>query len=133
MEPRASTARLWVHQQRRLTSSKPSIHVDEDHMPPPASPGPEADVRRHRDGRRIVRLEVSGDVDPAVAPRVEHAIHDVAAERPAVLVVDLRGVSAFESASLVRVLDALQAVRRTDLAVAVMPGAITVRSVLQYR
>ena len=102
-------------------------------MPQPASPGPEAGVRRHRDGRHIVRLEVSGDVDPAVAPRVEHAIHDVAAERPAVLVVDLRRVAAFDSASLARVLDALQAVRRADLAVAVMPGATTVRGVLQHR
>jgi hypothetical protein len=31
------------------------------------------------------------------------------------------------------VLDALQAVRCADLAVAVMPGATTVRSVLQHR
>lgn len=79
----------------------------------------------------MVRLEVNGDVDPAAAPRVEHAIHDVAAERPAVLVVDLRGVSAVDSASLTRVLDALRAVRRGGLTVAVMPGATTVRSVLQ--
>ena len=102
-------------------------------MPPPASPGPEAGVRRHRVGRRIVRLEVSGDVDPAAAPRVEHAIHDVASERPAVLVVDLRGVRAVDSASLARVLDALRAVRRAGLTVAVMPSATTVRRVLQHR
>lgn len=101
-------------------------------MPPPASPGPAAGLRRHRDGRRIVRLEVSGDVDSAVAPTVEHAIHDVAAERPAVLVVDLRGVSAIDSASLARVLDALRAVKRAGLTVAVMPSATTVRSVLQH-
>ena len=50
----------------------------------------------------MVRLEVNGDVDPAAAPRVEDAIHDVAAERPAVLVVDLRGISAVDSASLAR-------------------------------
>ena len=102
-------------------------------MPPPASPGPEADVRRHGDGRRIVRLELVGDVDPGLTPRVEHAIRDVAAERPAVLVVDLRGVSAVDSACLERVLDALRAVGRAGLTVAVMPGATTARSVIALK
>lgn len=100
-------------------------------MPPPASPGPEAYVRRHADGRRIVRLELTGHVDSAVTPRVEHAIRDVVAEQPAVLIMDLRGVSTVNSTSLAQVLDVLRAVGRAGLAVAVMPGPTTLQSVLQ--
>ena len=92
-------------------------------MAVPLSPG----VRYHRDGGHTVRLELTGPVDPASVGR---AIRDVAAEGPGVLLMDLRRIASVDPASLTRVLDALRAVRRDGVTVAVMPGATTVRRVL---
>ena len=87
-------------------------------------------VRYHRDGGHMVRLELTGAVDPA---SVDRAIRGVAAERPSALVLDLRRVSSVDSDGLTRVLDALRGVGSDGLKVAVIPGVTTVRRVLQLR
>ena len=87
-------------------------------------------VRYHRDSGHMVRLELTGAVDPA---SVDRAIRGAAAERPSTLVLDLRRVSSVDSDSLARVLDALRGVGSDGLKVAVIPGVTTVRRVLQLR
>src|SRR5918911_381398 len=52
------------------------------------------------------RIIVSGELDMETGPRLDEEIRQAEAERPAVLVLDLRGVTFFDSTGLQLVLDA---------------------------
>ena len=68
------------------------------------------------------RLLVSGELDMETGPRLDEQIREVEAQRPAVLVLDLRGVSFFDSTGLQLVLDADVRAREEGRRFVVLPG-----------
>ena len=68
------------------------------------------------------RLLVSGELDMETGPRLDEQIRAVEAQRPAVLVLDLRGVSFFDSTGLQLVLDADVRAREEGRRFVVLPG-----------
>jgi anti-anti-sigma factor len=68
------------------------------------------------------RLLVRGELDMETGPRLDEQIRDVEAQRPAVLVLDLREVSFFDSTGLQLVLDADVRAREEGRRFVVLPG-----------
>ena len=68
------------------------------------------------------RLLVRGELDMETGPRLDVEIRAVEAEGPAVLVLDLRGVSFFDSTGLQLVLDADVRAREEGRRFVVLPG-----------
>lgn len=77
-----------------------------------------------------VVVTVTGEVDAATAPELRHVLDDVLADRPAVVVVDLRGVSLLASAGLAALIAAHdQAVLDTRLRIVATDTTPAMRSV----
>jgi len=68
------------------------------------------------------RIIVRGELDMETGPRLDEEIRGVEAEGPAVLVLDLRGVSFFDSTGLQLVLDADVRAREEGRRFVVLPG-----------
>ena len=68
------------------------------------------------------RLLVRGELDMETGPRLDEQIREVEAQRPAVLVLDLREVSFFDSTGLQLVLDADVRAREEGRRFVVLPG-----------
>ena len=68
------------------------------------------------------RILVRGELDMETGPRLDEELRDVEAERPAVLVLDLRDVSFFDSTGLQLVLDADVRAREEGRRFVVLPG-----------
>ena len=68
------------------------------------------------------RILVRGELDMETGPRLDEEIRDVEAQRPAVLVLDLRDVSFFDSTGLQLVLDADVRAREEGRRFVVLPG-----------
>ncbi len=69
-----------------------------------------------------VRILVRGELDMETGPRLDEEIRHVEAEGPAVLVLDLREVSFFDSTGLQLVLDADVRAREEGRRFVVLPG-----------
>ena len=76
------------------------------------------------------RVIVGGELDMETGPRLDEEIRQAEAERPAVLVLDLRGVSFFDSTGLQLVLDADVRAREEGRRFVVLPGDGEPRRVL---
>ena len=68
------------------------------------------------------RILVRGELDMETGPRLDEELRGAEAERPAVLVLDLRGVSFFDSTGLQLVLDADVRAREEGRRFVVLPG-----------
>ena len=68
------------------------------------------------------RIVVRGELDMETGPRLDVEIRDVEAQQPAVLVLDLRSVSFFDSTGLQLVLDADVRAREEGRRFVVLPG-----------
>ena len=68
------------------------------------------------------RLLVRGELDMETGPRLDEQIRELEAQRPAVLVLDLREVSFFDSTGLQLVLDADVRAREEGRRFVVLPG-----------
>ena len=68
------------------------------------------------------RILVRGELDMETGPRLEAELRHAEAERPAVLVLDLREVSFFDSTGLQLVLDADVRAREEGRRFVVLPG-----------
>jgi anti-anti-sigma factor len=68
------------------------------------------------------RILVRGELDMETGPRLAEEIRSVEADRPAVLVLDLREVSFFDSTGLQLVLDADVRAREEGRRFVVLPG-----------
>jgi anti-sigma B factor antagonist len=68
------------------------------------------------------RVVVAGELDMETGPRLDEEIRQAEAERPAVLVLDLRAVSFFDSTGLQLVLDADVRAREEGRRFVVLPG-----------
>ena len=68
------------------------------------------------------RLLVRGELDMETGPRLDGQLREVEAQRPAVLVLDLREVSFFDSTGLQIVLDADVRAREEGRRFVVLPG-----------
>ncbi len=68
------------------------------------------------------RILVRGELDMETGPRLDEEIRTIEAEGPAVLVLDLRGVSFFDSTGLQLVLDADVRAREEGRRFVVLPG-----------
>jgi anti-anti-sigma factor len=68
------------------------------------------------------RILVRGELDMETGPRLDEQIREVEAQRPSVLVLDLREVSFFDSTGLQLVLDADVRAREEGRRFVVLPG-----------
>ena len=68
------------------------------------------------------RILVRGELDMETGPRLDEELRGVESERPAVLVLDLRNVSFFDSTGLQLVLDADVRAREEGRRFVVLPG-----------
>ena len=68
------------------------------------------------------RLLVRGELDMETGPRLDGQLREVEAQRPTVLVLDLRDVSFFDSTGLQIVLDADVRAREEGRRFVVLPG-----------
>src|SRR5262245_22259433 len=90
----------------------------------------EFSVERHAsDG--TVRIVIRGDLDMATGPRAAEELRSAEAERPSVLVLDLREVAFFDSTGLQLVLDADVRAREEGRTFIVAPGDGEPRRVLE--
>jgi anti-sigma B factor antagonist len=87
-------------------------------------------VARH-DEADAVRLVVEGELDMDTGPRLREEIDRAHAAAPARLVLDLRGVTFFDSTGLQIVLDAEVRCREAGRDLLVLPGAGEARRVLE--
>ncbi|HEX6020592.1 MAG TPA: STAS domain-containing protein [Solirubrobacter sp.] len=71
---------------------------------------------------RTVRILVRGELDMDTGPRLESELREVEADEPAMLVLDLREVSFFDSTGLQLVLDADVRAREQGRRFVVLPG-----------
>lgn len=78
---------------------------------------------RRIDGAIVVALQ--GDLDIASADRASVAIEDAEGERPEVLVLDLRGLSFFDSIGLRLVIKAASRAKNDGRRMVVVPGQAT--------
>jgi anti-anti-sigma factor len=69
-----------------------------------------------------VRILVRGELDMDTGPRLESELREVEADEPAMLVLDLREVSFFDSTGLQLVLDADVRAREQGRRFVVLPG-----------
>ena len=74
------------------------------------------------DGPDACRLVVTGEIDLGVAGTFAAAIGDLLASGPAAAVIDLRGVSFFNSTGIGVLCDAADRARRNGVALAVAPS-----------
>jgi anti-anti-sigma factor len=86
-------------------------------------------VERHADSA-AVRILVRGELDVATGPRVEE-VRAAEAEAPALLVLDLREVTFFDSTGLQLVLDADVRAREEGRTFVVLPGDGEPRRILE--
>ncbi len=68
------------------------------------------------------RILVRGELDMETGPRLDQEIREIEAQRPEVLVLDLRNVSFFDSTGLQLVLDADVRAREEGRRFVVLPG-----------
>jgi anti-anti-sigma factor len=87
-------------------------------------------VERH-DEDDCVRLVVEGELDMDTGPRLQDEIERAHAIAPARLVLDLRGVTFFDSSGLQIVLDAEVRCREAGRELVVLPGDGEPRRVLE--
>ena len=77
------------------------------------------------------RIVVSGELDLSTGPRLEEEVRQLEAEGPAVLVLDLREVTFFDSTGLQLVLDADVRAREEGRTLIVAPGDGEPRRILE--
>jgi anti-sigma B factor antagonist len=87
-------------------------------------------VERHDEAARL-RLVVQGELDMDTGPRLQAEIDRAHAAAPAVLVLDLRGVTFFDSTGLQIVLDAEVHCRESGRELLVLAGDGEPRRVLE--
>jgi anti-anti-sigma factor len=87
-------------------------------------------VERHADSA-AVRVLVRGELDVATGPRVEEEVRAAEAEAPALLVLDLREVTFFDSTGLQLVLDADVRAREEGRTFVLLPGDGEPRRILE--
>jgi anti-sigma B factor antagonist len=87
-------------------------------------------VERHDEAERL-RLVVQGELDMETGPRLQDEIERAHAAAPAVLVLDLRGVTFFDSTGLQIVLDAEVRARDARWTFVVAPGHGEPRRILE--
>src|SRR3954454_8977448 len=85
--------------------------------------------REHSNG--TVRVVVRGELDMETGPHADEELRLAEAERPAVLVLDLRGVAFFDSTGLQLVLDADVRAREEGRTFIVAPGDGEPRRILE--
>jgi anti-anti-sigma factor len=78
-----------------------------------------------------VRLIVSGELDLSTGPRVDEELRRAEADLPGTLVLDLRGVTFFDSTGLQLVLDADVRAREEGRTLIVIPGDGEPRRILE--
>ncbi|HEX9377702.1 MAG TPA: STAS domain-containing protein [Actinomycetota bacterium] len=86
------------------------------------------DVRSEDDG---VTLVLSGELDLSTAPTVERELAEAERDRPALITIDLRGVTFLDSTGLRVVLSADGRARKEDRRVEVIPGPPPVHRVFR--
>jgi anti-anti-sigma factor len=77
------------------------------------------------------RIVVRGELDRSTGPRLEEEVRRIEAEAPAVLVLDLRDVTFFDSTGLQLVLDADVRAREEGREFVVAPGDGQPRRILE--
>lgn len=77
------------------------------------------------------RIVVSGELDLSTGPRLEEEVRRIEAERPEVLVLDLRDVTFFDSTGLQLVLDADVRAREEGRTFVIAPGDGEPRRILE--
>jgi anti-sigma B factor antagonist len=87
-------------------------------------------VERQLESDRI-RIVVTGELDMETGPRLREELLIVESEQPDTLVLDLRGVSFFDSTGLEIVLDAEVRAREAGRTLVVLPGDGEPRRVLE--
>jgi anti-sigma B factor antagonist len=87
-------------------------------------------IERHDEAARL-RLVVQGELDMETAPRLQEEIERAHAAAPAVLALDLREVTFFDSTGLQIVLDAEVRCREAGRALVVLAGHGEPRRVLE--
>jgi anti-sigma B factor antagonist len=78
-----------------------------------------------------VRLALSGELDISTAPRVEEELERVEPERPAVLVLDLRGLAFMDSTGLRLVVSADARAREQGRRLAIVRGPEAVQRIFR--
>ncbi len=77
-----------------------------------------------------VILELHGELDMATSPQLDGALHELAQDGPATVVLDLRGVSFLDSTGLKAIFSARNASRERGQQLAVTPGSPQVQRLL---